>query len=447
MPPKDTNKVHKVLRLKIGVCVEVVANFDKADGLTNGADGHVRAITPDESGEGIKIVWVEFSDDRVGLRTREAHRNLADESIQASWTPVFKRLETFKLSAGRGRKGEVKAHRYQFPLKPATARKFHSSQGTTMDAACIDLSNAKGKAGMHYTALNRVRTAEGLYFQKCPSQAAKTTLTKEGMSAFAGQYITTSATVVTEMERMRTQCQLSLLPEPLPARNDEDIGTFTMTFNNVSTLRKIFHHIGACPNVLVSDVVIMQETRTFAIELPKFCIPGYEVLECVAAQNTSARGEDVSPFNGSIMLCSDALRPHASCMVLPSTCPGGIEVIHAKFPLCHVISVYKRPSVRVSSLIGYLTEDLASQMLRESQPLVILSDFNVDLLSRRHTPATNEFVSFMESHCLHQLVSTATTINGSLIDHVWTNITQCEVRQFVAPHSDHSYISFRMTSH
>lgn len=122
-----------------------------------------------------KYVCVEFIDDRIGLRTRETHRNLADESIQASLTPVFKRIEAKpKLSAGKGRKGEVKAHRYQFPLKPATARTFHSSQGTSMDAACMDLSNAKGKAGMHYTALSCVCTAESLYFQKSPSHAAKT---------------------------------------------------------------------------------------------------------------------------------------------------------------------------------------------------------------------------------------------------------------------------------
>lgn len=150
LPPDKTKKVLRRLHLKIGICVEVCANYNKPDGLNNGADGFVQAITADETGNGINIVWVKFSDERVGKRTREAHRHLGDESIQESWTPVFKRTETFNLPKGAKQKGEIKAHRYQFPLKPATARTFHSAQGTSMDAVCMDLCNAR-RAGMQYT--------------------------------------------------------------------------------------------------------------------------------------------------------------------------------------------------------------------------------------------------------------------------------------------------------
>lgn len=93
LPPKLTKKAVRELRLKIGMCVEVFANYNKQDGLTNGADGFVRAITHDETDTGIKIVWVELNDERVGRRTREAHRDLAEEGIQENlnWTPNFRR--------------------------------------------------------------------------------------------------------------------------------------------------------------------------------------------------------------------------------------------------------------------------------------------------------------------------------------------------------------------
>lgn len=302
LPPKLTNKALRELRLKIGICVEVFANYNKQDGLTNGADGFVRAITHDETGTSINIVWVEFIDERVGRRTRLAHRDLAEEGIQKTWTPICKRTETFKLPTGKGRKGEIKAHRHQVPLKPATARTFHSAQGTSMDAVCVDLSNAKGRAGMHYTALSRVRTAEGLYFQKSASNLVKKA-TKQ-LSAFAGMHITTSKEVVEEMERMRRDCPLELHPAPLTSCRD---AILTITMNNVSTLRPNNRHIAACPNVLASDVVVLQETRTFAGEAQSFCFLGYGVIDCVSAQNTSNTRRDTVPFNGSMMLCKEAL--------------------------------------------------------------------------------------------------------------------------------------------
>ena len=75
-----------------------------------------------------------------------------------------------------------------------------------MDAVSMDLSNALGgRAGMHYTALSRVRTPEGLYFQKSTGKAVKAG--SRHVSAFAGQHITT---VAEEMERLRRDGQSAL---------------------------------------------------------------------------------------------------------------------------------------------------------------------------------------------------------------------------------------------
>lgn len=110
-----------------------------------------------------------------------------------------------------------------------------------MDAACIDLSSAKGRNGMHYTALSRVRSPEGLFFQKSHSQAAKEPDPEDGpVSAFAGIYITTSKEVKRQMAHMSENRRLVL--NPLPLLHDGE-GKFTISVNNVSTLRSNLRHL------------------------------------------------------------------------------------------------------------------------------------------------------------------------------------------------------------
>lgn len=66
--------------------------------------------------------------------------------------------------------GKVKAEIAQYPLRLAWAITVHKSQGLSLDAAEIDLSQAF-ESGMGYVALSRVRTLDGLSLKGLSPQA------------------------------------------------------------------------------------------------------------------------------------------------------------------------------------------------------------------------------------------------------------------------------------
>jgi ATP-dependent exoDNAse (exonuclease V) alpha subunit len=116
-----------VLRLKKGARVMFVKNNYEA-GFANGTLGIVSSCDP------------------LGISVRTAKGKLINV-VPASW-----RIEE---------EGKVKAEITQFPLRLAWAITVHKSQGLSLDAAEVDLSQSFEK-GMGYVALSRVRSLDGL---------------------------------------------------------------------------------------------------------------------------------------------------------------------------------------------------------------------------------------------------------------------------------------------
>lgn len=50
----------------------------------------------------------------------------------------------------------------QFPLRPAAAKTIHRSQGDTLDEQVVDLTIYRKIYHIHYVALSRVTTIQGL---------------------------------------------------------------------------------------------------------------------------------------------------------------------------------------------------------------------------------------------------------------------------------------------
>ena len=118
------------LRLKLDAEVMFVAN-NFAEGFVNGSRGKVIGFN-----DGFPIVEL------LTGRTIEVERH--------SWSLV--------------EDGKTRAEVEQLPLRLAWAITIHKSQGMSLDAAEIDLSQAF-TPGMGYVALSRVRSLEGLYLK------------------------------------------------------------------------------------------------------------------------------------------------------------------------------------------------------------------------------------------------------------------------------------------
>ncbi len=115
------------LELKIGAVVMFVKN-NREKGYVNGTLGRV----------------IRFEGDQPVVKTKEGK---------------YVKVEQEKWNIEE--EGEIKAEVRQIPLRLAWAITVHKSQGTTLDAAEIDLSRAF-EPGMGYVALSRIRSLKGL---------------------------------------------------------------------------------------------------------------------------------------------------------------------------------------------------------------------------------------------------------------------------------------------
>ena len=97
--------------------------------------------------------------DDVGKKTRHENRNLYTGSIPNTWTPI--KPVTTQFALGKTKSAQVV--RKQFPLRPASAKTVHRSQGDTQSHVVVNLNTRRTIPHIHYVALSRVTTIEGLY--------------------------------------------------------------------------------------------------------------------------------------------------------------------------------------------------------------------------------------------------------------------------------------------
>ena len=201
-PLKNSKQLAHKLNIAVRQRSEIAINVHTDDGLTNGRSNVIKLIQLSNDTNPSGLVWVQFDYQDVGKKTRQENRILYAGGLPKTWTPI--KPVTTQFSVGKTKSAQVV--RKQFPLRPASAKTVHRSQGNTQSQIVVNLNTRKAIPHIHYIALSLVTTIEGLYITDlCETK------------------ILVEPKVVAEMQLLRNEYQLDLSFTPLYMLNHSDL--------------------------------------------------------------------------------------------------------------------------------------------------------------------------------------------------------------------------------
>lgn len=243
--------LHK-LELATGLVYDIVYNVNVADGLANGCCGilkYIEFVDIENFRDKPAILWLKFEDDLIGRSQREVYKNLYSDRVDPSWTPLMTITNHFTI-----KRSTISVYRTQFPIKLATAKTVHKSQGSTVSKVVVNLTGSKNKAHLRhsaYVALSRVTSLSGL-----------TTVN------FDDSQIVPDSSVKEEMTRLRNQ---SLLQLSCYDTIDHD-RYLCVYYNNVQFINKSSASLLADPRFQISDIQLFNETHLRPYDTVPSCL-------------------------------------------------------------------------------------------------------------------------------------------------------------------------------
>lgn len=394
--PRKTMQLFSRLQIAENERTELSQNIRIDDGLTNGAGNVVRYVRLLSSERPEGIVWVEFDDPEVGQKIRNENRHLysQDTCIQPSWTPIKPVCVTFYV--GKSRAAQIV--RKQFPLRPSAGKTIHRSQGSTETEVVVDLSGTRAIPHIHYVALSRVTTIEGLHIKHLNEKK-----------------ICVSDKVKEEMYRLRTEAYL----QPSLLCLADIGGDYTkFVFLNTRSLHKYIYDVRSYVDLKVADVNIFAETRFWLFDRnEEYEIDGFSLFRNDVFIDVHSHTQ--RPCGGT------AVYTRASCFDEYPKCRNlyGVEITIVKLktlPGFIIAGIYRSPKVPVRQLHQALAE---LHSIMSTEPFhVILGDFNIDWNdSVQRSSLFNEMVT---SYGYTQHILDYTTDNRTTIDHIYSNLNE-----------------------
>ncbi|XP_061173536.1 uncharacterized protein LOC133182702 [Saccostrea echinata] len=410
--PDDSSKtagLAKNVPIALRLQYEITANLCVEDGLTNGTSCKAEYIERrQESTERPSIIWVSFDDRNTGKLWRYQYRHLFGPEVDKSWTPIFDVRRSFQYLRHT-------VVRIQFPLRLSAAKTIHKSQGDTMVQAVINLDmNPKFTLPhIHYVALSRVTKITGLHILSLNENK-----------------ICASEKVKKEMCRLRTEATLQLCFKPIDSTNNQ---TINIAFQNVRSLHAHFASFKTEPNLQQCHIIGVAETWLTASD-----------------ENEDYELENYNMFRLDFALNRQCGRPHRGIITyIRNDCQINNHVSHSdkdiewqyseikfKNESYQVVVLYRSPSSTVERAKNNFINKL-SKVVKNHQNIIIIGDFNIDLCNGGSSVAT--YMS--EAFSCKQIVSKTTHSSGSLIDHIYTNMTCNSITDVIeSVYSDHKII-------
>ena len=388
--PSKTLGLQKHLTLGIGLPAEICLNVDTGDGLTNGASCKIRKFdfrVPQSSR--CSIVWVEFDDESIGRKWRLRYKHLYCQDIPVSWTPI---LETCRKFTFQYYKTYLIARR-QFPLYISAGKTIHKAQGSTIQEAVIHFGT-RTIDHIHYVGLSRVTSLSGVHILELNSSK-----------------ISVSSDVEAEMDRLRTE---RCINDTLPSLQCFNNRVMKVCFHNCRSLQKHFHDFSQESNLLSADVIGLAETRLPNEVGDGYEIDGFQMFTTVSEQ--AVHGLAIYYRNS---LSFKYLAARTVC-----------DIEYVLFQLSEVIIGYvycppQRASVeRLTNFLSAISADIEKNC-DSSVPkkLILMGDYNFEYTE--NGTCSQMFRIFLG---LKQLVRCATTDYDSCIDHIYTNVSDVQVK-------------------
>ena len=387
---KNTKQLARNLALAEGERTEIALNVRTDDGLTNGASNVIRLVQLNQPKKPSGIIWVEFDDEDVGKKTRQENRRLYVQGIQATWTPI--KAITSQFAVGRTKSAQVV--RKQFPLRPAAAKTVHRSQGDTQSQIVVNLDTKRAIPHIHYVALSRVTTIDGLY-----------------VTDLCENKIAVDPKVKVEMEKLRTERKLQLCFTPLYTIDQTRL---KICYLNARSLHKHIDDVRKDFNFISADLAIFSETRFGPFDDGNmYSIDGFQLFRNDGDITHHSNGR---PYGGTAVYSRvrflEGYPYHRNI--------NGIEFTVVKIATREeltIIGVYRSPRIAAGLLCSALI-DVIAQVTSEQN--IIIGDFNVDWMAENQRQLLYNVM--VRDNRYRQLISTCTTDNHTTIDHIYTNI-------------------------
>ena len=396
--PRKTKQLALNLCLAEGERTELAINIRTDDGLTNGAGNVIKLVQLHQQNKPSGTVWVQFDHSDVGQKTRNENRTLYVQGIEHTWTPI--KPVTTQFSVGKNKTAQVV--RKQFPLRPAAAKTIHRSQGDTETKIVVNFSTRRTIPHIHYVGLSRVTSIEGLH-----------------ITDLCENKIAVHQDVKKEMERLRTSAKLQLCISPIY----EVTGSLLkVCYLNARSVHKHIQDIHKDLNYSATDINIFAETRFSSQDSnDMYNVSGYDLFR----NDNSNSNNGSRPYGGTAVYSRIPYLPgYPYCHNI-----HGVEITVIKITTHEdwtILGIYRSPKVPVRQLCQAMTELLNGISPNNN---IILGDFNINwLVETERRPIYNLLV---RDNRYKQLISSYTTDNKTLIDHIYTNILHLDIQSGV----------------
>ena len=291
-----------------------------------------------------------------------------------------------------GRNNEVA--RTQFPLRAASAKTVHRSQGDTVSEIVVDFTG-RTQTGIHYVAMSRVREFDKLYLLNYDPRKVKA-----------------SEEVKLEMSRLWQQSCPSTL------RNLYDVNApLKIAYINAQSLHRHKMNVEHDFNLSNADVLFCSETRFQ--ESDARCIT--EILGMHSFRNDAEKMSiQRPPYGIAVYYKSQDLMEQAPVIANM----GAVEILVCTIKRksrssIKVMAVYKPPAVPLQCLLNSLYSAVRKNYEGDVQ-LIIMGDFNIDIYGS--TSDYEQLERFMSDLGLKQHISDMTTDMRTAIDHIYSNL-------------------------